>query len=196
MVKLLLSSNRTRRGCLPHKLNLVCGENIISAMPRVLDVIKSLATLAGTKSRKRAHRLLQKLNKHTDRRVLDSDGQRWGERLRVLLLLFSPSKHADLTWDTLEQWLDEELALAVNEDNNNTAQLVAAKRALQDPVCKVQARALHWLFGDVAPLLKGVSGWSPPFVLSLFLLLQLLSRPTLDASPRPISTCSTRYSSA
>jgi hypothetical protein len=68
-------------------------------------------------------------------------------------VLLSPSKHEDMTWDALEKWVDDELLLAMDENNPDTAQLL---RALQDPIARVQARALHWLFQDITPLLKGV----------------------------------------
>jgi hypothetical protein len=118
--------------------------------------MQALGAVAGTKSRKRRHRLLAKLDKASDRAVLDSDGQRWGARLRVFLLLFRPSaKHGDeMLWATLQTWVNEELTLAKKEKNVATAQLDELKRLLDSQFCRFMSQAMFWMFGDVAPLTK------------------------------------------
>jgi hypothetical protein len=141
--------------CLPHSVNLLCSGDVLAFVPSAKRLLELLSAVAGTKSRQRVHRLLQKLEKASDRHVLDSDGQRWGDRLRVLLLLFRQrADKPEYTIDSLRAWVTEEAQRAEEDGKELGAQLRELNNHLNSPYTLFEARLLHWLFGELPSILK------------------------------------------
>jgi hypothetical protein len=121
-----------KEGCPAHGINLLAGADVWAFFVHAKELLESWATLAGTQSRKRKHRLIAVLGDASARRALDSDGQRWGDRMRALALLFSGEEDEELTWDKLLAWLKSELNDAREEKNENVAVL---RKAWYERLC-------------------------------------------------------------
>jgi hypothetical protein len=80
-----------KEGCPAHAINLLASGDVLAFFDNCKRLLETWATLAGTQSRKRRHRLIELLGEASARRALDSDGQRWGDRLQALTLLLAGS---------------------------------------------------------------------------------------------------------
>lgn len=115
--------------------------------PKAKELFEQAAAIASGTSRARRDHLVETFGGKV-RRMLDSDGARWGDRLKVAVAL----NEGDL-WQRLLAWSRAELA-AATATREGTAHLTRLVELLSSAECRFEVQLVAVLFSDLLPIIK------------------------------------------
>jgi hypothetical protein len=121
--------------------------DVLEFAPKAKELFEQAAAIASGTSRAQRDHLNSEFGGKV-RRMLDSDGARWGDRLKVAVALNS----GDL-WSRLHVWSRAELA-AATAAREGTAHLTRLVELLGSAECRFEVQLLAVLFGDLISILK------------------------------------------
>jgi hypothetical protein len=121
--------------------------DVLELAPKAKELFEQLSAVASGTSRARRDHLIEHFGGKV-RRMLDSDGARWGDRLKVAVAL----NEGDL-WARLLAWSRTELA-AATAARDGTAHLTRLVELLGNLECRFEVQLLATLFGDLIPIIK------------------------------------------
>jgi hypothetical protein len=126
---------------------LVRAADVLEFAPRAKELFEQAAAIASGTSRARRDHLVNEFGGKI-RRMLDSDGARWGDRLKVAVAL----NDGDL-WPCLLKWSRQELE-AATAAREGTAHMTRLVSLLESAECQFEVKLLAVLFGDLVPIIK------------------------------------------
>jgi hypothetical protein len=124
---------------------------VIAFFPSAKDLFEVAAAICGGHSRKQKARLIEVFGNDL-RRTLDSDGDRWGSRMRVVVQLESKPE----LYDELLAFAEAQIA-AAEESGDGKVNYEKLQRLLRDPRTRFEFCALNVLFGQDMVDLLGAS---------------------------------------
>jgi hypothetical protein len=159
--------------CLSHALDLLCSKgesvrlislhragpfgaltrivilhvDVLEFAPSAKELFEHASSIASGNSRARRDHLEKEFGGKV-RRMLDSDGARWGDRLKVAVALAD-----DDLWSRLLQWSRAELT-AATAAREGTAHLKRIVELLGSAACRFEVKLLVCLFSDILPIIK------------------------------------------